>query len=75
MGSEKQLAAEDGADASKENSVNEPEEKEPEDKVNLSCAHGSSLWTSSSLLGCTLYSVTIMVHPFFYDHVILSSFH
>ncbi|KAF8032700.1 hypothetical protein BT93_D1582 [Corymbia citriodora subsp. variegata] len=32
VGSEKQLAAEDGADASKESTVNEPEEKEPEDK-------------------------------------------
>ncbi|XP_030524894.1 RGG repeats nuclear RNA binding protein A-like [Rhodamnia argentea] len=32
VGSEKQLVDEDGTDASKENPVNEPEEKEPEDK-------------------------------------------
>ena len=35
VGAEKQLGGEDNAgDANKENPVNEPEEKEPEDKVN-----------------------------------------
>lgn len=32
---EKQLGQEDGGDTNKENPVAEPEEKEPEDKVNV----------------------------------------
>lgn len=57
VGSEKPLVDEEGADASKDNPVNEPEEKEPEDKVNLSFGLGYSLWINSPLLGCTFYYV------------------
>lgn len=45
VGAEKQLGGEDNAgDANKEDPVNEPEEKEPEDKVNCYCSRCWICW-------------------------------